>query len=379
MKATKNASNISHVIILTVLFLLFTSCATTMSQQEIQNWVNSQPLLEEFPFPPDVYQLDKPTVEENNGIKIIPFQFNEGTCHGVSVTKSLMGGSTKVQQTIDTDFKLKITPKNSSLKLSNVTLLTKQNTKMITDIFMNKNVDYQIETNSSFDILKNDSEIKCENISTTINSKFSYTPQSINSFSTSPIGLIDLDTDKTLTLGEPFMIIAPVNNVKIGDQWEKQAYSEFSISSNLSDMTRNSVEYTIYLYTYTLTGFGNIYGKRCAIINYQLDKYLFQSKGKTKDDLRKAAKTLSKLTEKEIKEYMDSSEKLKRMKIAEELRNISVATQKSFNQFGIIAYDYRQGIVIDSHSGLYMMAGMGVAKMAITGVSKAQTIFHLSE
>jgi len=368
------------------LLLLLSNCASTMSQEELHAWINSQPLVEQFPYDVNVYQLDKPTAQEEKGITITPFQFKEGSYNGIELSKSssamnsssFMIASTKSTGTVNTNHTLNISKKKSTSEFKNVLYSTNMELTSNSNIMGGTNTTFKMKTDKYFDVKIKNSEIVCENISTKTNTKTNLNnAENIDETSSGQIGLKDMDTDKIVTLGEPFMIAYPDKVIKIGDQWEKQVYSETTSKATSSNAKFSMTEYTIYLYTYTLTGFGNVRGQRCAIINYQADIYKFQESdgghgGKTKEDIKKTAKTLSKSTTKSIQEYMSA----KNNQTA-----FSGSHQFSAKLEGIVACDYQTGLIVDSHFGQYSFAGIGTARggMTFVATTKAQSVFHLKE
>jgi len=355
--------------------LLLSSCAARMTKQKMLTWIDSQPLSEEFPYPPNIYQLDKPTAQEEGGITIAPTFLGQNceykglltkNTHHTANTNSFLVPAVKT--TINESRQIDISIQNSNDSPDFKNLLYSDTYGMDFSPLSLKGKDVT-KSNVKF----NNSEILCKNVSI-IGTQSQDGPMfhlDLNSVSSNHIGFKDIDNDRIITLGEPYMIAYPDKKIKIGEQWEKQVYSEIPCTITYGvDRKLERTNYQIYLYTYTLTGFANVQGVRCAIISYSADLYAFFENGavkKNKEDIKNTVKTLSKQSVKSIQEYMNKS-------------GYAIAGQGSMKIEGVIACDYKTGLVVDSHYGGYTLSGHGVAEsMSVEGVEKIQSVFKLTK
>ncbi len=178
--------------------------------------------------------------------------------------------------------------------------------------------------------------------------------------------LRDIDTDEVVGIREITSLtmvfpILPNHRVKPGDKWEKQVYTWFKPDGVIVP------RYAIELYTFELAGFSSYGGRRCAIIEYIMEEYEMGAGGvagvKTVEDVKKRAKTLTKTSVQEVSTLISQ---VNRTGLA------AVMVQGAEKHYGILAFDYQNGLMVELHDGTQFHRAQGTKTEF--GVSATRTL-----
>jgi hypothetical protein len=197
------------------------------------------------------------------------------------------------------------------------------------------------------------------------------------------IVLKDCDTDEPVGIyvaDVGFMIPRsfPTYVVKAGDQWEGQAYLSTSVTTTVNTGYQTSgTGLAIQLYTFELAGFATVSGKRCAVIEYVAEHYgMGQSQLndiKSKEDIRRIAKTLSRSPMSEIREYIKSANPTA-------FALATSAAQLGAKHYGVYAIDYATGMIVELHAGIQAIMGLGVQNavqsIPIVTIERDQVVYR---
>ncbi|MBN2402307.1 MAG: hypothetical protein JXN64_07885 [Spirochaetes bacterium] len=406
-KAIPLMSSVFKIIITLPILLIVaeSSGMQTLSEEEFQNnfieiyeWVQKQEILESFPYQIP-YKLSDAGPAESKGLKLQLFKSpNAGNINAVYRRRSISGivsdmMSQKIISNLNsvTDINLRLIRKKDNWisyffnEKGGTTIDNKGETagepynsksnhtvtrSFSSDIRIN-NGNMLVKNSNYYDKSVMAGEADGTELRGGMNSKKNINPMLIR----------DVDTDKIIALGDWFTLILPEKKVKIGDQWEKEVYFEYGAEVSAGSGKIDTLNYILELLTYELKGFANVHGRRCAIIEFIKESYMMGDVQGVRNvaDIKKIAKTLSKIRLKDMKDYM-SSRSYQGESIFKEL---GVTSQVGVKGMGFIAFDYKMGIVVELHLGEKHIAGAAVkddfGTLSTKQAYKVQHVFTISK
>jgi hypothetical protein len=374
-----------HLWISLIICICFSGCGVTrqytpeeekVAYQRVYDSLQSTRLIEDFPFY-NPFTLDTPNAQERAGILLQPFQGKTLNVLGkhqfmqqLASVDAFLYGAFEKPSTWDrrgsSSYSLtrsKGSPESFDLHYTiDATTVPTEGSKFgFTKIISKADLKSKVKLGQAMELDETEFRLKetFEGVSSFLTKGWAFSEEN-------NLLLRDIDTDEVVGIREITSLtmvfpILPRHRVKPGDKWEKQVYTWFKADGVIVP------RYAIELYTFELAGFANYEGKRCAIVEYIMEEYEMGAGGtagvNSVDDVKKRAKTLTKVSAQEISTLISQ---VNRTGLA------AVLSQGSEKHYGIFAFDYQYGVMLELHDGTQYHQAQGTKTEA--GVSASRTL-----